>query len=92
MAIAAGCDYGVLSRITELTRPSVLERALLCPHRAYYVTVKVKNPMGLPGAKSLQGDIICFTQDGPAEALHMQLCSDMQRYLVLEPFLSIFDF
>ena len=58
MAIAAGCDYGVLSRVEGLTRPSVLERALLCPHRAYYVTVKVKNPMGLPGPKSLQGDII----------------------------------
>ena len=71
LCIAAGCDYGVLSRIKELTRPSVLERALLCPHRAYYVTVKVKNPMGLPGAKSLQGDIICFTQDGPAEALEL---------------------
>ena len=71
MAIAAGCDYGVLSRIKELPRPSVLERALLCPHRAYYVTVKVKNPVGLPGSKSLQGDIICFTQDGPAEALEL---------------------
>ena len=71
MAIAAGCDYGVLSRIKELARPSVLERALLCPHRAYYVTVKVKNPVGLPGPKSLQGDIICFTQDGPAEALEL---------------------
>ena len=32
MCIAAGCDYGVLSRIKELTRPSTLERALLCPH------------------------------------------------------------
>ena len=30
MAIAAGCDYGVLSRIKKLPRPSVLERALLC--------------------------------------------------------------
>ena len=27
--------------------------------------------MGLPGAKSLQGDIICFIQDGPAEALEL---------------------
>ena len=69
--IAAGCDYGVLSRIVEMTRPSILERALLCPHRAYYLTVKVKNPSGLPGSKSLQGDIICFTQDGPAEALKL---------------------
>ena len=53
MSIAAGFDYGVLSRINELTRPSMLERALLCPHRAYYQTIKVKNPMGLPGSKSL---------------------------------------
>jgi hypothetical protein len=48
-----------------------LEHALLCPHRAYYVTVKVKNSTGLPGSKSLKGDIICFTQDGPAEALKL---------------------
>ena len=53
MSIAAGFDYGVLSRIQDLTHPSILERALLCPHRAYYVTVKVKNPSGLPGSKSL---------------------------------------
>jgi hypothetical protein len=71
MSIASGCDYGILSRITELKSPSMLERCLLCPQRAYYVTVKVKNPIGLPGAKSLQGDIICFTQDGPAEAIRL---------------------
>ncbi len=71
MSIASGCDYGVQSRITELEWPSILERCILCPQRAYYVTVKVKNPIGLPGAKSLQGDIICFTQDGPAEAIRL---------------------
>ena len=71
MSIASGCDYGILSRISELKSPSILERCLLCPQRAYYVTVKVKNPIGLPGANSLQGDIICFTQDGPAEAIRL---------------------
>ena len=71
MSIASGCDYGILSRISELKSPSILERCLLCPQRAYYVTVKVKNPFGLPGAKSLQGDIFCFTQDGPAEAIRL---------------------
>ena len=29
MAIAAGCDYGVLSRIKELPHPAVLERAFM---------------------------------------------------------------
>ena len=71
MSIASGFDYGVLSRLQDLPRPSILEHALLCPHRAYYVTVKVKNSTGLPGSKSLKGDIICFTQDGPAEALKL---------------------
>ena len=71
MSIAAGYDFGVLSQIPELVYPSILERGLLSPHRAYYVTVKVKSPTGLPGSKSLQGDIICFTQDGPAEALKL---------------------
>ena len=71
MSIAAGFDYGVLSRLQDLMRPSILERALVSPHRACYVTVKVKNPTGLPGSKSLKGDIICFTQDGPAEALKL---------------------
>ena len=59
MSIASGCDYGVLARITELKPPSILERCLLNPHRAYYFTVKVFNPIGLPGASSLKGDIIC---------------------------------
>ena len=71
MSIASGCDYGVLARITELKPPSILERCLLNPHRAYYFTVKVFNPIGLPGASSLKGDIICFTQDGPAEAIRL---------------------
>ncbi len=57
MSIASGFDYGVLSRLRDLPRTSILEHALLCPHRAYYVTVKVKNSTGLPGSKSLKGDI-----------------------------------
>jgi hypothetical protein len=48
-----------------------LNAILIAPHRAYYTTVKVTNPTGLPGSKSLKGDIICFTQDGPAEALKL---------------------
>ena len=71
MSIAAGFDYGVLSRLQGLARPSILERIFIAPHRAYYTTVKVTNPTGLPGSKSLKGDIICFTQDGPAEALKL---------------------
>jgi len=71
MSIAAGFDYGVLSRVQDLAHPSILERILIAPHRAYYTTVKVTNPTGLPGSKSLKGDIICFTQDGPAEALKL---------------------
>lgn len=71
MSIAAGCDFGVLPRVQELTSPSILERSLLSPHRAYYVTVKVKSPTGLPGSRSLNGDIICFTQNGPAKALEL---------------------
>ncbi len=74
MTIAAGVDYGVLSRIKELTRPSIVERALLCPHRAYYVTIKVKNPMGLPGSKSLQGDIICFRSPAGPPFPSQMLC------------------
>jgi hypothetical protein len=42
MCIAAGFDYGVLSRIQDLTRLSILENSLLCPHRAYYLTITVK--------------------------------------------------
>ena len=70
-SIAAGCEYGVLSRVSNLTRLSILELALLSLHRAYFLTVKVKNPSGLPGSNSLRGDIVCFTQEGPAEALKL---------------------
>jgi hypothetical protein len=37
LSIAAGYDYGVLSRIKALKAPSILERALLSPNRAYYI-------------------------------------------------------
>jgi len=61
MSIAAGYDYGVLARISELKHLSFFERIFVSPNRLYYLTVKVTNPMGLPGAKSLKGDVIPAT-------------------------------
>lgn len=70
-SIAAGYDLGVLSRISGLDVPSHLELALLSPNRSYMVTIKVSNQNGLRGAKSLRGDCIVFTHEGPAESIKL---------------------
>ncbi len=69
--IAAGYDLGVLSRVAGLLIPSPLEMALLSPNRSYMVTIKISNQNGLHGAKSLRGDCIVFTHDGPAESVRL---------------------
>ena len=66
LAIAAGHDYGVSSRVARDT-PSLLEGILLSENRNYAVIIKVS----ASSAKTMQGDCIVFPQDGPAEGLKL---------------------
>ena len=71
--IAAGFDFGVLSRIplSDMAKPSAVESAVLKVNRLYIVVVKVTNANGVFGAPSAKGDMIVFLKDGPGESLRL---------------------
>ena len=68
MSIAAGIDYGLLSRVKELTPLTEMEKMLVSEVRLYHVVFKLASRFGEPGSESLKGDVIYFPQDGPAAA------------------------
>ncbi len=65
-SIAAGCDYGLLSRL-GLEPPSAFEVLLLADVRTYALTAKVHVPGQWCAARELlRGHMIAFVHDGPA--------------------------
>ena len=64
-SIAAGCDYGLLTRL-GLEPPSAFETLLLADVRTYSLTVKVHVPGQWCAARQiLRGHMIAFVHDGP---------------------------
>jgi hypothetical protein len=68
MSIAAGIDYGLLSRVKELTPLTEMEKMLVSEVRLYHVVFKLASRFGEPGSESLKGNVIYFPHDGPAAA------------------------
>ena len=57
-SIAAGVDYGLLSRVPELEPLSDMERMLLSEQRLYQVIMSVSGKYGTVTSSQLKGNII----------------------------------